>query len=321
MPGIYGRSLVAAGLYGATSRRVQIRWTNGTKEIFYQGCSGIQFPQMSLKTANAVVDSRGVLSVPVGGNPSDRVFNQPAIDSLLSLADADFTPGHNIKFRAVRIWRDSTLENPTTGEALVTNVHERVDQHNASGVATPLSANTGGMVWRINGSTVTNQGNIGCLVPALHWSYGVKAASSEDMSIGYSSGYDPSYPGPSTRRMDATNGLYNSTNGHFALFAAQRNYSGANAAIHLYTDDDARITYPDTHNYPLPGRATNFPTTDSESGGFALLAQSTNTAAGPLKKSYVWPPWYGEAVDIGHLESIIANLKADWNRDPYLEYR
>lgn len=313
MADVYGRGLGRTNsLYGSVTRRVQLSWTNGTKEVFWAGRTGIQLPQMNLKTSNAVVGSNGVLQVPAGGNPSDRVFNIPAIDGLLSLADADFSEGHNIKWRAVRVWRD------TAGEAFTAGQHERIDQNNASGVATPLAANTGGMVWRINGSTVVNQGNLGCIVPALHFSFGVKSAASEDLIIGYTSGYDPSFPGPSTRRMDTVNGNYNAANGHFVLFAAQRNYSGSNGAIHLFTDDDNRITYPDTRNYLLPGRATNFPLSDGESGGFTLLAQSNNQGGSPLKKASVWPPWYGEAEDLEHLNFIIGNLKNNWFLDPCL---
>ena len=285
-----------------TRPHVSIKWTNGTATITAGG-SPAAFPDLTYYdhttptglSANQTV-TNGVLNVTANGNRTARVFGNAVIDKIMRLDE--FSDTNTIKFFSTRLWRDTTT-TPMT----VSTGHERIFQYGASGV---LNAQDGGWVFRINWNNT--QGVARCLVPAMHFDYGKPGGASDDLIIQ-----------TSTIEMGAVNGAYDSTTGHYIMFAVQANASGAHHAIHLWVDDEAVITTTDASSPTLspPGPSVDTPANGADSGGFTLFAQSVDDGTSILRDADVWPIWIGEAKDLTELETIRTRLKADIFATPY----
>lgn len=276
------------GIDHTDARYVYIPWTNGTVTVTPTIGKPAMFPNFTLNVV-PVVNGTGVMTVPVGGNYSGRIFANTAIDNIndLSVYPAKFP----IRWMAYRVYR------VIASEALGSN--ERHFQYGDQGSS---AGQTGGWVIRMNSAT-SSSGTIRCITAALHWPDPYGALADDLVSI-------------STRDISIDNGAYTSVTGHFVMMAVDSSATVGNV-LRLYVDDDAVVLDGEATLYPFPGKSTVTPINDGSSAGMTLMAQSTNQGTNSARAGSIWPFHFGEAQNVTHLNELIVKLKAAPFANPY----
>ena len=302
------------GLNWMVTATLEIRWsyTNGSPQAAgyvrfpftegagdYIACDGNTslFPTLHLGGQTTSVWSvADHLSIAVGGNPTDRVFGNAAIDGMMRLDN--LTGYYRCKFAAFKLWR---FVNTT---AISTGVNERLFQYGDQGSSS--SAPDGGWVARINSASsgVFLKGSISL---AIHTPDNgtVKPGTQDDDTFP-----DPIY----TTRVFSNSEL---EAGISLLFGVDNSVSPYRAIVYVNGVLEGFDAQPDLA-WVLPGISDNGPGNDGTSNGLVLFAQSTNQGVQPLKSARVSPVFFGQAADTAHLAEIAARLHADpYRASPY----